>query len=96
MSKQLALASVFALAVSGCASRGGLSAGASNDVTSVLAVACPALSATQALNAPLNAHQRTAAAALALACPPNPAPTSAVIAVADLISAYATLRPLLK
>ena len=83
------------LALSGCTSTGALTAAASTDIESALAVACPVLDVVQSSGLSLNVYQKSALTTLALACPPNPAPTSAVVAAADIVSAYTTLQPLL-
>ena len=80
----------------GCAANGSINPTASNDIQQALAVSCPILATVQSSNLPLNKYQKSALNVLALACPPNPPPTSAIVAVADIISAYAVLQPLLK
>lgn len=97
MLKKLALAgaSALVLGVAACAN-GNLTPAATNDINSALAVGCPILASVASLAPPMNAKQKAAAATLALACPPNPAPTSAFVAVSDLVAAYTTLQPLLK
>lgn len=80
----------------GCAANIGLSATATADLQQSLAVGCPILGAIQSSSLPLNKYQKSALSTLALVCPPNPPPTSAVVAVADVIAAYTTLQPLLK
>jgi hypothetical protein len=98
MAKKLALAGalMLALAISACAPTGPLTVAASNDATNVLAVGCPLLAAIRALDKRMSAKQKAAAATLALVCPPNPPPTSAIVALGDLLAAYSTLQPLLK
>jgi hypothetical protein len=93
MASAIAFASV---SLAGCNVAGGVGAAAVTDVQSALAVGCPILNAVQASKPALNANQKAAMATLALACPPNPPPTSAVVAVADLISAYTILQPLIR
>jgi hypothetical protein len=98
MNRLASMASAIAFALvslAGCNVAGGIGA-AVTDVQSALAVGCPILNAVQASKPTLNANQNAAMATLALACPPNPPPTSAVVAVADLISAYTILQPLIR
>lgn len=83
------------LALTGCTSTGALNPAASAEIESALAVACPVLNVVQSSNLSLNAYQKSALTTLALACPPNPAPTSAVVAAADIVNAYTVLQPLL-
>jgi hypothetical protein len=64
-----------------------------SDVTSALAEGCPILAAVETSNPPLNKLELAAEATLANACPPNPAPTNAVVVVADIIAAYTALEP---
>ena len=64
-----------------------------SDVTSVLAEGCPILAVVEASNPPLTKLELAAEATLANACPPNPAPTNAVVVVADIIAAYTALEP---
>jgi hypothetical protein len=80
----------------GCASNGALSPAATSDIQQALAVGCPILGLIQSSSLALNKYQKSALNTLALACPPNPPPTSAVVAVEDIIAAYTTLQPLLK
>jgi hypothetical protein len=87
---------VIAASLAGCNVNGSVAASVSSDIQSALNVGCPILAAVQASSLSLNSTQKTAETALALACPPNPAPTSAVIAAADLVSAYTILQPLVK
>jgi outer membrane lipoprotein SlyB len=84
------------LLLPGCAANGALSANAASDVQTALGVGCPVVTVIQSSNLKLNAYQKSALSTLALACPPNPTPTSAAVVVADLIAAYATLQPLIK
>jgi hypothetical protein len=79
----------------GCAANGALNPAATNDLQQALTAGCPILGALQSSGLPLNKYQKSALATLALACPPNPPPTSAIIAAADIIAAYTTLQPLL-
>jgi hypothetical protein len=92
----LAGALTLALAVAACSPTGSLSVAAPKDIAAALAVGCPVLATVQTLAPSMNAQQKAAASTLALACPPNPPPTSAIVAVTDLIAAYTTLQPLLK
>ena len=85
-----------ALCFASCSATGSLNVSASTDITNALAIGCPIVSAIQASNIALNSVQRSALGTLALACPPNPPPTSEAVAVADLVSAYTILQPLMK
>ncbi|MFZ1109876.1 MAG: hypothetical protein WAN43_16195 [Rhodomicrobium sp.] len=95
--KYAAIAGALALAsLAGCATNGALTPTAATDITTALAIGCPILSSVQGSGLKLNASAKAAAATLALACPPNLPPTSAVVAAADLVSAYTILAPLIK
>jgi hypothetical protein len=99
MNKLVMMAGASALApllLCGCTATGALDAAAASDVQAALDVGCPVLNVVQSSNLRLNAIQKSALATLVTACPPNPPPTSAVVAAADLIAAYTTLQPLLK
>ncbi len=86
----------FALAtLAGCAASVSLDPKATADVQQALGVGCPILAAVRASGPSLNAYQKAALNTLALACPPNPPPTSALVAIGDIVTAYATLEPLL-
>jgi pectin methylesterase-like acyl-CoA thioesterase len=87
---KLALACALALAAFSLA---GCNQQLQSDVTSTLAEGCPILAAVEASNPPLNKLELAAEATLANACPPHPAPTNAVVAVADVIAAYTALEP---
>ena len=91
-----ALALAGALAVSGCTATGTLTPTAATDVATALTIGCPILGMVQASGLKLNAVEAGAESTLELACPPNPAPTSATVAVADLVGAYTILSPLIK
>ena len=90
-----ALALVTAASLAGCTPSGSLNPSAEADIQNALAVGCPIVAAVQASSLPLNSYEKSAVATLALVCPPNPPPTSAVIAAEDIISAYMTPEPLL-
>lgn len=95
MRRGFSLAALALLApLSACSAGLTLNSAASRDMTTTLAVVCPVLAAIQSSSLSLNANQSLAVRTLALACPPNPPPTSAVVAVEDVISAYLILRPL--
>jgi hypothetical protein len=85
-----------AAAMAGCNSNSAVSVSVTSTIQAALNVGCPILATLQASGLSLNSTQKAAATVLALACPPNPAPTSAVVAVADLISAYTILQPLVR
>ncbi len=92
----LTLASALALnSLVGCASGGGVGPQTAADIENVLSVACPAVSAIQSSRLSLNAYQKSAVQTLALACPPNPPPTNAIVAANDLVAAFSILQPLL-
>jgi hypothetical protein len=95
--KYAALAAALALSVSlaGCAANGALTSAANTDVVNALAISCPIVAVVQASALPLSAIEKSSVATLELACPPNPAPTSAVIAAADIIAAYIALEPVI-
>ena len=94
--KMSGAAALVSLALTGCTSTGSLNAAATSDLQTALAAACPIVAVIQASPLKLNAYQQAALATLQLACPPNPPPTSTVVAVGDLIAAYTTLQPLIK
>src|ERR1700677_577142 len=87
---------IIAASLAGCNSNSSVSVSVTSNIQSALNVGCPILATLKASGLSLNSTQKAAATVLALACPPNPAPTSAVVAVADLISAYTILQPLLR
>ncbi len=92
----LAALAICALGLQGCATTGAVSAASATNIQTALGVGCPVLNVIQGSNLTLNANQKAALSTLALACPPNPPPTTAVVAVTDLIEAYAILAPLVK
>jgi hypothetical protein len=87
---KFALASALGLAIFSLA---GCNQQLQSDVTSALAEGCPILTVVEASNPPLTKLELAAEATLANACPPNPAPTNAVVVVADIIAAYTALEP---
>ena len=95
MKLALACAAVAALSLSGCAQQGAPSASTIQTINQALAVGCPIVTAVQNSSISLNSAQHQALALMALACPPNPPPTSEAVAVADLISAIVVLQPLM-
>jgi len=88
----------LALCAAACTSSGSLTPPANTDVTDALAIACPVEAAVTAQLAadkiPLSAQAQAAFTLLNGLCPPNPPPTSAVVAAIDIVSAYAVLEPL--
>lgn len=82
--------------LSGCAANATLTAAADTKLQTALSVGCPIAQAIQTSQLKLNAYQTAALQSLELACPPNPPPNSAVMAVEDLIQAYLLLAPLIK
>jgi len=96
--KYAALAGALTLAcaaLAGCTSTGSVTPAVSADIVNALAIGCPIAAAIQISGLPLNAAEKAALATLALACPPNPPPTSAAVAATDIIAAYVALEPLL-
>jgi hypothetical protein len=99
MSRLALLASAAALAcfaLAGCAANGTLNPSTDTAIQNALAVGCPIVATVQASSLPLTSYEKSAVTTLALVCPPNPPPTSAVIAAEDIISAYMILEPLIK
>ena len=94
MKLALPVALAGALALSGCQTPN--SATTISDIQTALAVGCPVVSAIQSSALKLTTAQRAALNTLALACPPNPPPTAAGVVLADLISAYTILAPLVQ
>lgn len=88
----LSLASLL----TGCAANATLTAAADTKLQSALSVGCPIAQAIQTSGLKLNAGQTAALQSLELACPPNPPPDSAVIAIDDIIQAYLLLAPVMK
>lgn len=84
-----------ALCLAGCTTVGTLNATATANMNSALAVACPVLLVVESGGLPMNAIQKASLQTLALACPPNPPPTSAVVAAVDIMAAYSALKPLI-
>jgi len=91
----LILAFALALSVCACTPTGGLSPAAQNDVSAALAASCPVLAVVRGSVAS-DAKSQAAYGLLASVCPPNPAPTNAVVAALDIVNAYYLLRPLAK
>ena len=89
-----------ALSLAGCAANGTLNPTAQAELQNALNLACPIIAQVQTavdsgqLKKP-NANVQSALATAETACPPNPAPTNAVAAVADLIAAYNAAQPLI-
>jgi hypothetical protein len=94
--KITALASVAALALSGCAG-GQLTPAAQADIQSALDAYCPTVAALQPnVTSTFNGNVATAYNAVLLACPPNPAPTNPVVIGMDILDAIAIIKPYLK
>ena len=95
----IVLAALSALPLAGC-NQGQLSGQALADLQAALAGACPIVasvqSAVSAGTIKLNVGQSAALSTLALACPPNPPPTSGAVIAADIIQAYVVIKPLVK
>jgi hypothetical protein len=90
---KLALPGALALA---CLSLAGCnSALVQTDIAAALNYGCPVVAAVQAQNPKLSNAQLAAEKSLALACPPNPPPTSIAVAASDLVGAASLLLPLL-
>ena len=92
----LALLAAPALLLSACSANLTLTPTAQADIQTALNAACPVLAAVQSAAVKPNARQVAAMNTLALACPPNPAPTNAVVAATDLLAAAQILAPLAK
>ena len=86
----------LAALMAGCTANATLTAAADTNLQNALSVGCPIAQAIQTSGLKLNAGQTAALQSLELACPPNPPPDSAVIAVDDIIQAYLLLAPLMK
>jgi len=87
---------VAGLALTGCNATLSLNPTATTQLQNALAVGCPILAAVKSSGLPMNAYQQAAVNTLELACPPNPPPNTALVAVEDIIAAYSVLQPLLK
>jgi hypothetical protein len=85
----------LALCSAACTSTGALAPAAQSDITTALAVACPVVAALNG-KVPSDANSQAAYSLLASLCPPNPAPTNAVVAALDILNAYEVLKPLVK
>jgi hypothetical protein len=89
---ELGLVGVAMLGLAACGSvPGTLSPTATQDVSNVLAVACPVLGTLAGKT--LTGNQNLAYNTLSIACPPNAAPTNAVQVAIDLIAAFDVLAP---
>ena len=94
--KILALALVGAIGLAGCsATTGTLTPAAQATVAQYLASYCPVEVAIRAQAQAGNAKFKAADNLLQSVCPPNPAPTNSVVAVIDLVNAYAVIAPLI-
>jgi hypothetical protein len=93
---KVAAAAGMAATLVGCAANEDPLASAQASLSAALAVGCPIVAAFKAVDIPLNIYQASALNMLALACPPNPPPSSTNVVVADLVNAYMILRPLIK
>jgi hypothetical protein len=95
--KNLLTAGAFACALSvglaGCSNSVTLSPGAQATEAQILAEICPVVADAAPYVGQFNGNVQKAYATLSLACPPNPAPTNLVIALADLQAAYSILQP---
>lgn len=95
--KAFLLTGALALGLSACTSTGALTPTAQSDITEALAIACPVEAAVHPqVAAQANANATAADSLLASICPPNPAPTNAVVAALDILNAYEVLKPLVK
>jgi hypothetical protein len=91
MRKLIAIA-ISMLGLTACGSvPGTLSPGATAQVDSVLAQACPVLATLAGLK--LSANQNLAYNTLSIACPPNAPPTNSITIALDLVAAYNLLAP---
>lgn len=99
--KSLVAIALLGLLAAGCARdangdlTGALSGSAEKDVVAALALACPIAAVSQSV-VPQNAKSQAAYGVLVSVCPPNPPPTSAIVAAADILNAYLVLKPLVK
>jgi hypothetical protein len=89
---------VFGLGASlvGCAANNSPDGATSTSLQKALSIGCPVVATLQQSKASFSNAQLSALNALALVCPPNGAPTAATVAIADVLDAYAILRPLIK
>ena len=92
---KIASAALVCASLVGCTSTGALNPTATTDIQTALSVGCPILATVNALAITPNKTQIAALKTLALACPPNLPPTSAIVAVTDVIAAYELLQPLI-
>jgi len=86
---------MFSLLLFGCAGTPAPKAGSTVNLQQTLAISCAALTAIHASQLPLNKIQGAAVSALALVCPPSPAPATTTVVLEDLLNAYTILSPLL-
>lgn len=82
-----------ALALAACANSVALNARAAADVTAALAQVCPLVDIAKPYLGQFNGTAKSAYDVIASACPPNPPPTNAIVAAADLLAAYEVLKP---
>ena len=82
-----------ALALSACANSVTLNTRATADVAAALAQVCPLADIAKPYLGQLNGNARNAYEIVASTCPPNPPPTNAIVAAADLLAAYQVLKP---
>ena len=96
--KHLPLFGALTLAAlgAGCTANATLTAAADSKLQAALVVGCPIAQAIQGSGLKLNDRQAAALQALELACPPNPPPDTARVAVVDIVQAYLLLAPLLR
>jgi hypothetical protein len=95
MKLRIAASALVAVSLAGCAPGSPPSPKALITVNQALAFGCPIVGAVQGAGLKLNKYQTGALDTLALACPPNPPPTSEAVALADVLSAISILQPLL-
>ena len=85
----------FVAPLLGCSSSLSTTAFTATAIQSDLASYCSIVKAVQTSNLVLNRTQVAALSTLALACPPNPAPTSSSTILQGALEAYEILSPLL-
>ena len=84
-----------ALGLAGCsATTGTLTPAAQTTVQQYLDAYCPVEAAVRVQAQAGSASVKAADKVLQSACPPNPAPTNAVVAAVDLLNAYNVIAPL--
>jgi hypothetical protein len=96
MTKFLFALAAASLTLSACANSLQLNPQAADDVNAALAQVCPLVTVVQPYLDQFNGNVTKAYNIVASACPPNPPPTNAIVAAADLFAAYEVLKPYTK